>query len=87
MLWICGVKGLFMVNPRTDFIPSPVQITEMQINGNFYADDYKLKSDSTLYLKSNENTITFRFASLGYENRNLLNMSTCFKAKILRGQC
>ena len=43
--------------------PSPVQITEMQINGNFYADDYKLKSDSTLYLKSNENTITFRFAS------------------------
>lgn len=72
MLWICGVKGLFMVNPQADFIPSPVQITEMQVNGNLYADDYQLKSDSTLYLKSNENTITFRFTSLGYEKPELI---------------
>ena len=81
MLWICGVKGLFMVNPRTDFIPSPVQITEMQINGNSYADDYKLKSDSTLYLKSNENTITFRFASLGYEKPKLIKYEYMLQGK------
>ena len=61
-----------MVNPQADFIPSPVQITEMQVNGNLYADDYQLKSDSTLYLKSNENTITFRFTSLGYEKPELI---------------
>lgn len=81
MLWICGMKGLFMVNPRADFIPSPVQITEMQINGNFYADDYKLKPDSTLYLKSNENTITFRFASLGYEKSELIKYEYMLQGK------
>ena len=81
MLWICGMKGLFMVNPQTDFIPSPVQITEMQINGNFYADDYELKPDSTIYLKSNENTVTFRFTSLGYEKPELIKYEYMLQGK------
>lgn len=81
MLWICGTKGLFRVNPQVEFTPSPVQITEMQVNGNLYADDYKLKQDSTLYLNSNENTITFRFSSLGYEKPELLKYEYMLQGK------
>lgn len=81
MLWICGMKGLFMVNPQVASTPSPVQITEMQVNGNLYADDYKLKPDSTLYLNSNENTITFRFTSLGYEKSELIKYEYMLQGK------
>lgn len=81
MLWVCGMKGLFTVNPQADFPPSPVQITEMCINGKPYADDYKLKADSILYLKANENTVTFRFASLGYEKQELIKYEYMLQGK------
>ena len=53
----------------------------MQINGNFYADDYELKPDSTIYLKSNENTVTFRFTSLGYEKPELIKYEYMLQGK------
>lgn len=67
-LWICGTKGLFIVNPQVELASSIVRITEMQVNGSPYINNYILPSDSVLELKSSENNITFRFASLGYED-------------------
>ncbi len=67
-LWVCGMKGLFIVTPQNEFVPSSVRITEMQVNGKLYADNYVLNPDSTFNLNSNENNITFIFNSLGYEN-------------------
>ena len=29
-----------MVNPLAEFTPSPIRITEMQVNGKLYANDY-----------------------------------------------
>lgn len=34
LLWVCGIKGLFMVNPLAEFTPSPIRITEMQVMVN-----------------------------------------------------
>lgn len=66
-LWVCAAKGLFIVTPQAQLTSSPVQITEMQVNGKLHADNYILHPDSILCLDSDENNITFRFTSLGYE--------------------
>lgn len=81
LLWVCGIKGLFMVNPLAEFTPSPIRITEMQVNGKLYANDYKLSADSVIKLKSNENTITFRFTSLGYESPELIKYEYMLEGK------
>lgn len=70
-----------MVNPLAEFTPSPIRITEMQVNGKLYANDYKLSADSVIKLKSNENTITFRFTSLGYESPELIKYEYMLEGK------
>lgn len=50
-------------------------------NGKLYANDYKLSADSVIKLKSNENTITFRFTSLGYESPELIKYEYMLEGK------
>lgn len=67
-LWMCGTKGLFVVNPEAEIFSSPVRITDMQVNGLPYVNEYVLTPDTVLALKADENNITFSFSSLGYES-------------------
>lgn len=66
-LWICTAKGLYAVDPRRAHKNSPMRITEIFVNGKRYIDHGTSPADSLLVLKSDENSVTFHFTSLGYE--------------------
>lgn len=65
-LWICAAKGVYTIEPRAEYVASPVRITEMQVNGRPYADHNVLCPDTLLLLEPDDNTVTFQFFSLGY---------------------
>lgn len=66
------MKGLVVVDPESSFYVTPLQVTEMSVNGERYADNYQIKPDTTFVLKEYENNLTFSFASLGYEKPDLI---------------
>ena len=41
------MKGLVVVDPESSYYVTPLQVTEMFVNGERYADNYQIKSDTT----------------------------------------
>ena len=72
LLWMPCMKGLVEIDTHARFRSNPLQITEVLVNGEHYVDNYTLKSDSILSLANGDNSLTFCFASLGYENPDLI---------------
>lgn len=66
------MKGLVVVDPESSYYVTPLQVTEMFVNGERYADNYQIKSDTTFVLKEYENNLTFNFTSLEYEKPDLI---------------
>ncbi len=66
------MKGLVVVDTRSTFRHSPVQIDRMSVNGEPLAGSYQLRPDTTFALKGSENNLTFTFTSSGYENPALV---------------
>lgn len=71
-VWIPCSKGLVIADPRQAIHHSPIHITEVLVNGEHLANNYTINCDSVLAIKENGNNVTFRFASLGYENPELM---------------
>lgn len=71
-LLIPATKGLVVLDTQAPFYSSPLKITDVWVNGEQYVGDYNIRPDSSLVLEGGANNLTFRFASLGYENPDLL---------------
>ncbi len=70
-MWFSTTKGLVVADPKRAIHASPIRITEVLVNGEHFASNYDVKTDSILSLGKNSNNVTFRFVSLGYENPEL----------------
>lgn len=66
------MKGLVTMDPKSSFGIAPLQITDMLVNGELYADNYKMKQDTVFALRNDDNNLTFSFSSLEYEKPELL---------------
>ncbi len=71
-LWMANMKGLIIVNPNSDIYPSPLKVIEIKVNGEQLINSYQLQPGKSFSFTREENNLTFRFVSLGYENPDVM---------------
>lgn len=65
-LWFCTAQGIYRAIPQELYTISPLRLTEVWANGTLHSHNYQWNDDRLLF-NAEENNLTFRFMSMGYE--------------------